>query len=221
MKKVFAILGILLLALTGYIWFTYFKGGKKRPKGPEPVPLTVSKHSDAFNRSLQSALYAYYHLAEGMVNWDKAVTKENATVLKAALDSLKIEELQKDSTGIYETALDPLTIAKGNVTLLLSTEEWGARRTAFNTLSENLRLLFIIVKYDQEKLYWMECPMAFGEDISGFWISRTDTVRNPYLGLHHPEHKATMLGCGSSREVMDFRIKDTLPVNKPSEYPVE
>ncbi len=216
MKKVLAILGILLLALAGYIWFTYFKGGKKRSKGPEPVPLTVSKHSDTFNRSLQSALYAYYHLSESMVNWDKATTKESATALKAALDSLKIEELQKDSTGIYETALDPLTIAKENIALMLSNEEWPARRTAFNAVSENLRLLFIIVKYDQEKLYWMECPMAFGEEASGFWISRTDTVRNPYLGLHHPVYKAEMLDCGSSREEIDFRIKDTLPANKPS-----
>ena len=49
MKKVLAILGILLLIVAGYLWYA-FKGGKKSPKRPKPVALVVSKHSAAFNQ---------------------------------------------------------------------------------------------------------------------------------------------------------------------------
>ena len=68
MKKVFAVLGILLLLLVGYIWYS-FNGGKKQPKGPKAVSLAVSKHSPAFNQSIQFVLDAYYVLSEAFVNW--------------------------------------------------------------------------------------------------------------------------------------------------------
>ncbi|MBO9657999.1 MAG: DUF3347 domain-containing protein, partial [Chitinophagaceae bacterium] len=55
-----------------------------------------------------------------------------------------------------------------------------------------------------EKIYWQECPMAFGEDQSGFWLSKTDSVRNPYLGTSHPKYKDGMLHCGAPKDTINF-----------------
>jgi hypothetical protein len=204
MKKVLAILGILILAFAGYVWFVYFRGGKKRPKGPKPVAMTVSKHSEPFNQSITAVLDAYYGMTEGFVNWDTTAIAKSGMVLKTALDSVKIEELKVDTTGIYETALDPLANARAEVNTILSNSNFDTRHTALNNLSENLRLLMIIVKFDREKMYWQECPMAFGEEKPGNWLSKTDEVRNPYLGTKHPDYKDKMLHCGAPKDTINF-----------------
>lgn len=202
MKRILAILGILLLGFAGYIYFTYFRGGKRGPKGPKPVALAVSKHSDTFNKSIQSMLDDYYAMSEGFVKADIPAIDKNATALRTSLEGLRIEELKVDTTGIYESVLDPLANAKTATDSILSNPSIGNKRISFNTLSENLRLIFIVVKYDANKLYWQECPMAFGEDRPGNWLSQTDAVRNPYMGLK-------MLTCGGPKDTINFMIADT------------
>ncbi len=209
MKKVFIILGVLFLLLAGYIWYS-FKGGNKKPRGPKPVALAVSKHSPAFNQSVQSVIDAYYSLSEGFVNWDSSGINTSAGELKIALDNMKIEELRNDIMGIYETALDPLSNSKNATDNIINGSSLDEKRTAFNNLSENLRLLFIVVKYDQAKLYWQECPMAFGDNQPGYWLSETDAVRNPYMGISHPKYKDGMLKCGGPRDTINFMAVDTL-----------
>ncbi|MEP7372976.1 MAG: DUF3347 domain-containing protein [Chitinophagaceae bacterium] len=208
MKKFFAILGTILLLLVGYIWIT-FKSGRKLPKGPKPVSLAVSKHSPVFNESIQSLLDAYYNMSEGFVNWDTVAIARYGNELKTALDSLKVEELKVDTTGIYESALDPVANAKNETDNILKQPSIDKKRASFNLLSENLRLLFIVVKYDQGKLYWQECPMAFGEGYPGNWLSKTDAVRNPYLGTKHPDYKDGMLHCGGPKDTINFIVPDT------------
>jgi hypothetical protein len=209
LKQVLLILLVLIVAFAGYIWFVYFKGGKKTPKGPEAIPLAVSKHSASFNQSVQSALTAYYTMSEAFVNWDTLSVNKNAGDLKNALDNLKIDELKVDSNGIYESVLDPITNAKSLTETILSDPSIEKKRIAFNDLSENLRLLFIIVKYDANKLYWQECPMAFGEGRPGNWLSQTDAVRNPYLGTKDPQYKDAMLHCGGPKDTINFMAPDT------------
>ena len=207
MKKVFLILLVLILIAAGYLlWLFKFRSGSRGPSGPPPVPLAVSKHSDAFNQSIQTMLNAYYSLAEGLVQWDTAAVSKYGQELKTALDSVKIEELRKDTTGIYESALDPLGNARSEASNIIANPSLDAKRTAFNALSENLRLLFIISRYDREKIYWQECPMALGEDQPGHWLSRNDSVRNPYLGINHPQYKATMLNCGGPKDTINFMV---------------
>jgi Protein of unknown function (DUF3347) len=208
MKKFFAILGIILLLVVAYIWYT-FKSGGKGPKGPKPVSLAVSKHSPAFNQSIQSLLDAYYSMSEAFVNWDTTAIARYGNEMKTTLDRLKIEELKVDTTGIYESALDYLANTKNETSNILKEPAIDKKRTSFNLLSENLRLLFIVVKYDQGKLYWQECPMAFGEGYAGNWISKTDEVRNPYLGTQHPEYKDGMLHCGGPKDTINFMLPDT------------
>ena len=210
MKKVFAILAVLIILFAGTIYFIYFRGGKRGPRGPKPVPMAVSKHSPGFNQSVKTLLKSYYDMSEAFVNWDSAGVNRFAEQLKLGLDSLRLDELKVDTTGIYESALDPLNNARAETVGILSNSSLDMKRTALNNLSENIRLLLIVVKYDQEKLYWQECPMAFGADRPGNWLSQTAVIRNPYLGTRHPAYKDDMLVCGETKDTLNFMQTDTL-----------
>ncbi len=199
----------IALLLIGGIRYLFFSDSGSHESSPKPLPMTVSKHSDVFNNSIGAMLTAYYDMNEGFVNWDTTVIDRNAKKLKEDLDSLKIDELKADTTGIYESAIDPLANARSEADNILNSPSIAAKRTALNNLSQNLRLLFIIVKYDREKMYWQECPMAFGDDQPGNWLSKKKEVRNPYLGNKHPEYKDSMLECGGPKDTINFIPVDT------------
>ncbi len=201
LTMLFAIL--LLLGGTIRILFYPTKGGSDN-SGPKPASLPVSKHSDAFNKSMGDILNAYYKMTEGFVGWDTAIINTSGNELRISLGSLDLDELKKDTTGIYESALDPLANAKTEVASILADPSIAEKRGSLNILSDNLRTLLIAVKYDRAKAYWQECPMAFGEDRPGNWLSRTKDVRNPYLGSKDPQYGDKMLSCGGPKDTIKF-----------------
>jgi Protein of unknown function (DUF3347) len=202
------ILFYLILLLIGIARYLFFSNGHADHSELKPEPLTVSKHSAVFNKSMQAMLNAYYQMTEAFVTWDTASISKYGAGLKTALDSLQINELQKD-TAIYLTALDPLANAKTEVNSILADPSIDEKRGSLNILSDNIRNLLVIVKYDQAKIYWQECPMAFGEDRPGNWLSSTIDVRNPYPGTKDPAHKDDMLNCGGPKDTINFIVTDT------------
>jgi hypothetical protein len=196
----------ILLLLGGTIRYLFYRGGGSNTTEHSRPPLPVSKHSDAFNRSMGDILNAYYKMTEGFVTWDTTVINSSGKELMNSLDSLKLEELKKDTTGIYESALDPLQNAKTEMASILADPSIAEKRGSFNILSDNLRTLLIAVKYDREKIYWQECPMAFGEDRPGNWLSKTKEVRNPYLGNKDPQYGDKMLNCGGPKDTIKFEM---------------
>jgi hypothetical protein len=199
---------ILLLLLIGIIRYLFFSNGGSNHSNTKAEPLTVSKHSEIFNKSMQSMLNSYYQLTEAFVNWDTVSINKYGNELKMALDSVQINELQKD-TVIYLTALDPLANAKTEINSILADPSINEKRGSFNILSDNIRSLLVIVKYDQAKIYWQECPMAFGEEKPGNWLSKTVDVRNPYLGTKDPNHGNSMVECGGPKDTINFMMADT------------
>jgi hypothetical protein len=173
-------------------------GSNAKNSDPQPQPLHVSKHSDAFNNSMTNLLNAYFKMTEAFVNWDTVSINNSGNELKVALDSLKLDELKKDS-DIYLTALDPCNNAKAELLSILTDPSIAEKRGSLNIFSDNLRLLLTTVKYDRAILFWQECPMAFGEDKPGNWISKTEEVRNPYLGTKDPKYGNKMLNCGAPK----------------------
>lgn len=208
MKRVLAILATLIVLFVVGIWFFYFRGAKKVPNGPKPQPITVSKHSPDFNSSADAVLKAYYAMTEAFVNWNIEAVNKEASGLKTALNGFKINELQKD-TVIYQTAELFLSNAKAETDNILQQPSIDKKRELLNTLTDNLRTLFITVKYDQAKIYYQECPMAFNDEDAGYWLSPTDKVRNPYLGTKHPKHGDGMLECGGPKDTINFIQADT------------
>ncbi|NOT52081.1 MAG: DUF3347 domain-containing protein [Chitinophagaceae bacterium] len=194
---------LLLMGLFRYFFLPGGGGGGSNSSGPPPESLPVSKHSDAFNNSMETVINAYYKMTEGFVNWDTTVINSSGNELKTALDSLKIDELKKDSL-IYLSSLQPYENARAEIAAIIADPSIAEKRGSLNILSNELMNLWSIVKYDRQKAYWQECPMAFGDDKPGNWLSKTEEVRNPYLGTKHPEYGNGMLNCGSPRDTIKF-----------------
>ena len=138
-------------------------------------------------------------MTEGLSKSDTASVNRLAVNFKSALDSLKIDELKKDSTGIYETATDPYNNLKAEAESIIQDPAMTEKKGSFNILSDNLRLFLVVVKFDRSKLYWMECPDAFGEGRPGNWLSATENAVNPY-GIKD---------CAELRTKIDFVPVDT------------
>lgn len=204
MKKLILILALALGAFLIYKYAFQEKDEKKE----KPKAITVSKHSAAFNQSVQNVLDDYFAMTDAFVNWDADAVNKSAINLQQHIDSLKTDELKKDSI-IHQTALFPLENSKGSIASIINANNWDVKRTALRDLSENLRMLLITIKYDQGILYWQECPMAFGEGQIGNWLSDKEEVLNPYLGKSHPKYGATMLNCGETKAKIDFASADT------------
>lgn len=199
-------IALLLLPIGLFRYFFIGSGGGgsgSSDSGNKQSSISVSKHSEAFNKSMDLVLNAYYKMTEGFVNWDTAVINSTGNELKIALDSLKIEELQKDSL-IYLTVLDYYNNAKAEVASIIADPSIDEKRGSLNVLSDQLKTLWSTVKYDRQKAYWQECPMAFGDDKPGNWLSKSAEVRNPYLGTKHPEYGNGMLACGGPKDTIKF-----------------
>ena len=206
MKKFLLIVVVLVVALIGAWYFGLFKG-KDKPSGPKPEGLSVSKHSNNFNESMSKAMNSYYTLTESFVNWD--TTKVNASLaeLKTSVDSLRIQEMEKD-TAIYPTVQSQWESIKAEITGMQADTALYEKRESLNMLSQQLFDLLRIVKYDAGKVYYQECPMALNNyESSAFWLSansETKSRRNPYLGLHDPKYGKAMLTCGATRDSINF-----------------
>ena len=211
MKKFLLVVVVLLIALVGAWYFGLFKG-KDKPSGPKPEGLIVSKHSNSFNESMSKALDSYYILTESFVNWD--TTKINASLadLKTSVDSLRIQEMEKDS-AIYPTVQSQWASIKAEISGMQADTALYEKREDLNMLSQQMFDLLRIVKYDAAKVYYQECPMALNNyESSAFWLSTEGDKkkrRNPYLGLHDPKYGKAMLECGATRDSINFATAPT------------
>lgn len=201
MKKGFLI--ALLVISAGIIWFVFFRSKDEPATDDKVQPVTVSKHSETFNKQFDQIIQQYYQLTEAFVNWDTVAVNSTSRQLQASIASLDMEELQKDSL-IYETAQSYWKNARQNTENMLNHQDIEAKRRSLNNLSDNLYNLFRTVRYDKAKIYWQQCPMAFNDTESAFWLSETKAVRNPYLGTMHPKYGKGMLTCGEPVDTLNF-----------------
>ncbi|HEY2721895.1 MAG TPA: hypothetical protein VGI82_09220 [Chitinophagaceae bacterium] len=177
MKKVLLIYLILIAGIL--IWY-YGVGKEKRIfDDANGKALKVSKHSPVFNESMEDIMTNYYKLTSDFVKGDTLAISENADKLIMALDSLKIDELKKDSS-IFETAFTIWQDTRTELAGMLSDPSLQARRESFNLFSNELFTLLLTIRYDLGNLYWMECSSAFGEDTPGNWIGENEKSVNPY-----------------------------------------
>jgi len=206
MKKFLLVVAVLVVALIGAWYFGLFKG-KGKPAGPKPEGLTVSKHSDSFNESMSNAMSSYYALTESFVNWDTAKINSSLAELKISVDSIRIQEMEKD-TAIYPTVQSQWESIKAEIIGMQADTALYEKREDLNMLSQQLFDLLRIVKYDAGKVYYQECPMALNNyESSAFWLSTegdNKKRRNPYLGLHDPKYGKAMLACGATRDSINF-----------------
>ena len=201
MKKVLLGLLVLTLGIVGYYWYMFSKAGGGN-SGPKQEAIKLKKHSDTFNLSVNAAMNAYFEMSAAFVDADTAKAKIAAAKFVKLLDTIPMVELKKDTANIYETAMGTFDGIKSNAADIMLQADLQEMRKDFSMVSENLYPFFKIINYEGDKMYWQNCPMAFGDEKEANWVSKTTEVVNPYLGKNHPEFKATMLHCGM--------IKDTI-----------
>ena len=206
MKKFLLVVLVLIIALIGAWYFGLFKA-KETPSGPKPEGLTVSKHSNSFNGSISKALNSYYTLTEAFVNWDTTKVTTSLVELKTDIDSLRIQEMEKDS-AIYPTVQSQWESIKAEIAGMQADTALYEKKEDLNMLSQQIFDLLRIVKFDASKVYYHECPMALNNyESSAFWLSTEGEHkkrRNPYLGLHDPKYGKSMLACGATRDSINF-----------------
>jgi len=199
MKKLPIIIGVMAV-LFGAWWI--FRKQKTNIGETKQQPLKVGTHSNEFNKSFSNVITTYINLKDAFVNADTVLIKSNQKKFIASIDRIKIDDLKKDTSGVYQSAQAQLGDIKSNAEAILKETDITEMRQDFRMVSENLFPLLKIIHYEGDKLYWQNCPMAFGEGKDASWISNEKEINNPYLGKNHPEFKGTMLHCGE--------IKDTI-----------
>lgn len=195
MKKV--LIAILLLAALGYGGYYFFGKKESRPKDEDPQPLALNKNSSTFNDSYQQMMAGYYGLKDALVASDSVKANEASRKLAVLADSLKIAEIQGDSTGmIKETAKTFTGTISGSAQALVKESTLEAKRKEFEMISDALWSLTRTVRYDGEKVYYQFCPMAF-DNKGAYWLSNQAVIRNPYFGDQ-------MLECGKVEDSLDY-----------------
>lgn len=168
------------------------------------VNKSVSKHSNSFNQSVQSVIDSYHALTEAFVNWDSSSIDQRAGELKLKLDSINFYGFNPQS---ITAPVDTLNLAKKDLQSMINNKTIVDKRHYLDSLTGHLYAFLNKVQYDEKKINFNECPMAFDDSIPGHWLSETDDIRNPYLGLHHPKYGKAMIECGSTISTIDFANK--------------
>jgi hypothetical protein len=195
-KKILLAILVLILAVAGYFWYMFSRkgGGYDGPKQP---PLALKHHSDAFNKSVDATMAAYFEMKSAFVEADTARAKEACRKMLQMADSINLKELKMDTAGIFMGDSLMLENIRANAKSLLQQTDITEMRKDFSMVNENLYPFLKGINYSGHIMYWQNCPMAFGEDKGANWISNTEEIINPYMGKFHPEYKAGMLHCGS------------------------
>jgi len=204
MKNLLITLLVVAIAAFG-VWYFLFKGKKSESvSGTRQEAMTVSQHSAGFNAAMQKMMDAYYRMTEAFVQWDIDAVNKTANELKLAMDSLKIEEMKKD-TLIYPTVVNQWEQVRSEIAGLLLDADLTEKRASLNMLSNQMYDLLRVVKYDVAKVYLQECPMALNNyEMAANWLSPSDSIRNPYLGLKDPKYGRGMLVCGITKDTLNF-----------------
>jgi hypothetical protein len=205
MKRIWIFLLIVVAAIG--IWYFAFNKKSTKEESPKDNPIAVSQHSDSFNMAMNKMLGDYTAMTESFVNWDSAAIDQHAAALEQSLSNINFHEL-KDST-IYQTATSYRDNFKNDLNTIQQATDLTKKRQALNSFSQNLYDLLRIVRYDGEKVYLQECPMAFNDNDPGLWLSRSIDIRNPYLGLHHPKYGKAMLECGDTKDSLNYAASAT------------
>lgn len=197
MKKL--IIGILLLAVVGLIAWKLL-GGKEEKPHEKPKPLSIAENTGTFNESYAQLLQAYYAVKDALVASDTAKATAAAHQLLLASDSLKVNEIQGDTSGmIKETAKSFTANLSTTAKVLADSKTLDDKRKQFEMIADAIWSLTRTVKYSGEKVYWQYCPMAFN-DKGAYWMSNDTVIRNPYFGDE-------MLHCGSTEDSLNYSKK--------------
>ena len=198
MKRFFSIL--ILVVVLVVLWFLFFRDTKKEDKPVPEKTNVVKKHSPEFDQSVANALNAYFDMKNAFVDADTSAIKNTVSKFINATDSIKLSELKTTDSSLVITARQNISDIKANAQPILQENDITEMRQDFSMVSENLYPLLKVIGYEGNKIFWQNCPMAFGDDKPANWLSNTSEINNPYLGKNDPKYKSGMLHCGENMD---------------------
>ena len=190
-------------------------GGEQKEK-KEKITPTASRLSADFSRSVDSIMSEYQRLTESFVDWDTVTVIREAGILSPLLNHLPQGEIAVQQ---QRTAALDIVQARNDLNVMQLHNNITDKRHALNSLTEHLFHFLQTVGYDGRKLYLQECPMAFNDDVPGVWLSERDTIRNPYMGIHHPLYGKAMVECGQNKSIIGQGALPRPDANADSEKP--
>jgi len=193
MKKIILLIVVFLAAC--FLAYKLLSDKPVHVEAPKDQALRISKNSPAFNNAFDSLLDQYFIMRDALVDADSLKADQAAYRLGNKADSLPTQLLKADSS-IVLTARSLAAAMSGDAKGFSAETGLDGRRQSFNVLTDELYNLVRTVRYDENKIYHIRCPMAFKDSTEGFWLSQTTQIVNPYLGRKDP----SMLVCG---EVID------------------
>ncbi len=199
MKSFLAI--VFLAAILLGAWWLFFKT-EKTISEPKQEAIKIGKHTPEFNQNISNAVSAYMAMKDAFVEADTFKVKNEGQNFIVTIDSLKLSSLEKEDSQILISARQEISDIKANAEAILRENNITEMRQDFRMVSENLYPFLKTIGYEGQNLYWQNCPMAFGEDKEGNWLSTTREIINPYLGKNHPDYKSSMLNCGETKDTL-------------------
>lgn len=191
---------LIILGLYVIYWFA-FKRKEAHPESPKMASVTLKKHSEKFNQSVDSLVTAYLYIKNALVESDTGAAKKATLNFITHLDNLPVGEMKTDTAMVLETVQANINDIRSNAQSLLEQANITEMRKDFSMVTEMMYpSFFTAINYEGPKLYLVNCPMAFDDSVSANWITNSATIVNPYLGKDHPKYKAGMLGCGEIKD---------------------
>lgn len=200
MKRILTVLFFIIVAAGAYWLFLRKDDGKKTVAVAADAPIISKKHSDEFNDRVNAAVSAYLLMKDAFVDADSVAAMQEAGRFKGLVSEIPLAELDSDQAQISAAARQQVSDIKANVNPIENGETLAEMRRDFFMVSENLYPFLKTIGYEGEKLYWQNCPMAFGDNEEANWLSNTRQINNPYLGKKHPVYKSAMLHCGEVKD---------------------
>ena len=201
MKKMLIV--VIVLAVLILVARPFFCNSDKKDKSADGAaetklqPVSIGENSDAFNQSFTQLLDAYNELKNALVASDATKAAAAAQTLRTAVDSLKVNDIKGDSTGVIkENAKTYTSKITDSAQALVAQKDIEAKRIVFSYIADDIWNLTRIVRYNGKKLYWELCPMAF-DNKGAYWISYERDIKNPYFG-------SKMMTCGSVEDSIDY-----------------
>lgn len=198
MKKILAV--VIVIVVIAAIWFLFFKPANKMATSTQSLTTTEKVHSPEFNDQISSLINSYMAMKNAFVDADTSEIKTKTAGFIASADSLHLDELKEKDSSIFMAVQQNISDIKANARPILEEKDITEMRHDFSMVSENLYPFLKTIGYEGEKLYWQNCPMAFGEDKPANWLSNSSQINNPYLGKKDPVYKSAMLHCGENMD---------------------
>ena len=204
MKKNIAILVVVLAAFSTY-WYM-LKTKQPAIKNAKVAPMTLKKHSDVFNNTINSVVSNYLRIKDAFTEDDTALVKQKTNDFITSLGSIDTAELKKDTAMVFETVINSIADIRSNAESLYKQTDITEMRKDFSSLTDMMYPTFFkAISYEGPKLYLENCPMAFNDEQPGNWISNSEKIVNPYLGKNHPKYKGAMINCGEIKDSIEAK----------------